>query len=66
MDLKFSCPQCGSQTFKTDAEPKSLEDFDGAVCADCGAVVTEEDVKAQLQAVAEGMMRKALRDAGMK
>jgi transcription initiation factor TFIIIB Brf1 subunit/transcription initiation factor TFIIB len=66
MDLKFSCPQCGSQTFKTDAQPKTLEDFDGAVCADCGTVVTQEDVKAQLRVVAEEMMRKALRDAGIK
>jgi transcription elongation factor Elf1 len=61
-DIKFSCPQCGGETFKTSVEPKSLEDFNGAVCADCGTEVTEEDVKNQLRGVAEKMIKDAFRN----
>jgi DNA-directed RNA polymerase subunit RPC12/RpoP len=65
-DLKVSCPQCGSTVFKTKIEPKRLEDFNGAVCAQCGATIGEDDIKAQTGKVVDDLVRDAFRKAGFK
>lgn len=65
-DIKFSCPKCGHKTFKTSTEPKCLEDFNGAVCENCGTVVTEDDIKAQLRELADKLVRDAFRKSGLK
>lgn len=42
---RFACKHCGSEAFKCVSEPKSLDQFVGAVCSDCGATVTENDIR---------------------
>jgi transcription initiation factor TFIIIB Brf1 subunit/transcription initiation factor TFIIB len=66
MDYKFSCPQCGSEVFKTKTKPKRIEDFNGAVCNKCGTVITEDDIKAQALKIADDLVRDAFRKAGFK
>ena len=51
--IKFSCPQCGNESFKVAAEPKSYEEFIGAECAGCGRALTDSDIKEQATAAPE-------------
>jgi len=60
--VPFVCKHCGSETFKTSSEPKTYEDFLGATCAQCGAVVTDEDIKAQAVKIAEALLNDAFKD----
>jgi predicted RNA-binding Zn-ribbon protein involved in translation (DUF1610 family) len=62
--IKFVCPQCGSDKFKTDHEPKTFEDMLGAKCADCGASLSEDDIKTRALKIAEDRMRKAFGEDG--
>ena len=62
--VPFVCKRCGSQTFKTESEPKTYEDFLGAVCAKCGAVVTDEDTKAQAVEIADRLLKDAFKKFG--
>jgi transcription elongation factor Elf1 len=57
--IQFSCPQCQGEKFKATREVKSLADFDGAVCANCGTTISEDDVKNQAVTIA----RKSITDA---
>ncbi len=66
MNPKFSCKKCGSEIFKTTTEPQTFEDFNGAVCNNCGTVVTEDDIKAQALKIADDLTRDAFRKAGFK
>ena len=45
--VRFVCPNCGGDQFRTNAEPKTLDDMLGAPCAKCGTPLTEDDIKAQ-------------------
>ena len=65
-NISFVCKNCGFETFKTTSEPKTLEDFYGAVCAKCGTAITEDDIKAQARKVADDLVRDAVRKAGFK
>ena len=47
MAFEFTCKKCGSTKFKTLAEPQTLDDYLGAVCLDCRATVTSDDIKAE-------------------
>jgi len=58
-NISFVCKNCGFETFKTTSEPKTLEDFYGAVCAKCGTAITEDDIKAQAMKIAEKIARDA-------
>jgi ribosomal protein S27AE len=58
-DPQFSCPKCGTTEFKVPSRPKTIEDFIGAVCSNCGGTITEDDIKAQALKIAERKMRKA-------
>lgn len=55
------CPSCGGTTFRAhEGEIKSLADFTGATCANCGREITEQDVKDQAADLARAIMRGAL------
>jgi transcription elongation factor Elf1 len=56
--ISFVCAHCGHDKFKSDREVKTLEDMLGATCANCGASLTEDDIKAQGIKIAEERMRK--------
>jgi len=45
--IPFSCPRCHGEQFKVAAEIKNLEDFNGAVCTNCGYVMSADDVTKQ-------------------
>ncbi|WP_458410670.1 ECs_2282 family putative zinc-binding protein, partial [Klebsiella variicola] len=36
MDIKITCPECGSERIKAPAEVNKLDDLAGSICADCG------------------------------
>jgi len=57
--IKFVCPNCKSDQFKTEHEVKTIEDMFGATCVDCGTALTEDDIKAQALKIAEERMREA-------
>jgi hypothetical protein len=64
--IPFICKKCGSETFKTTSEPKSLDDFDGAVCANCGTTITKDDIERQTAKIAEKAIKDALGGLGFK
>ncbi|WP_412479893.1 ECs_2282 family putative zinc-binding protein [Azonexus sp. IMCC34839] len=53
----IECPQCGNKTFKLSAEKHAKGEFDGAVCIDCGRVISEDDIRAKAIDVAENEIR---------
>jgi hypothetical protein len=57
----IKCPSCGGATFHvTKNEIKSLADFTGASCSNCGRKITDQDVKRQTTELAQTIMRGAL------
>jgi len=66
MNVPFACKNCGSETFKSTSEPKSLEDLYGAICANCGTAVSEDDIKSHALKIADELARDALRKVGFK
>ena len=62
--VKFVCPNCKGDKFKTEHEPKAFEDMIGAKCVDCGTALTEDDIKAQALKIAEDLARKAFGEDG--
>jgi transcription elongation factor Elf1 len=65
LEPQFLCPKCGSTVFKLFTEPKTIEDFNGAVCSNCGTSITEQDIKSQALQIAEKAAREAFRDSGL-
>jgi transcription elongation factor Elf1 len=65
-NIPFACTSCGSETFKTAAEPKSLDDFEGAVCANCGAPFSKCEIEDQARQVAKKAVMETFRKAGFK
>ena len=63
-DPRFSCKHCGSETFKVVSEVKSYKDFRGAVCSNCGAAVSEDDIRDQARALADKTVRESFKNAG--
>lgn len=59
-NIQFVCKNCGSETFKTTSEPESLDDFDGAICTNCGTALSTDDIKGQAVKIAEKTIRDAL------
>lgn len=66
MDIPFICKNCGSETFKTTSKPKTIEDFNGAICAKCGTAITEDDIKDQARKIADKIVRDAFGKTGFK
>ena len=64
--IPFSCPQCNGEAFKVATEVKRLEDFNGAVCADCGRTITEEDIKHRAAQIARKSITDAIKGRGFK
>lgn len=63
--VPFSCKHCGSETFRTTTEVKTFEDYLGPICNECGAIVTEDDVKEQAVDIAGKIARDAFKKAGL-
>ncbi|WP_425133726.1 ECs_2282 family putative zinc-binding protein [Enterobacter hormaechei] len=42
-EVKFSCPECSGELFDSTAIPEGSDSFAGAVCGNCGHVVTEDE-----------------------
>lgn len=55
-NIKFYCPKCGNQTFKTLREVKTYDDYLGAVCAKCGRALTDDDIKERAVEIAEDLV----------
>jgi transcription elongation factor Elf1 len=62
--IPFSCPQCHGEQFKVAAEVKSLEDFNGAICTNCGHVMTVDEVKKQARDEAVKLAKAAFKRVG--
>ena len=62
--IPFSCTHCGSETFTASSPVKTYKDFLGAVCAKCGAVVKEDDIKKKGLKIADDLVRDAFKKAG--
>lgn len=41
--IKFSCPECGGEVFDTSFKPQGSDSFAGAICKNCGHLVTEDE-----------------------
>ena len=64
--MKFACTKCNGSTFKPAREGTTLGDFIDAPCANCGTVLTEDEIKAQAQKMAADVLRRKFGDGGMK
>ena len=42
-EVKFSCPECSGELFDSTAILEGSDSFAGAVCGNCGHVVTEDE-----------------------
>jgi len=62
---EISCPKCHKTILKVVKSPRSLEDLYGASCANCGTVITEEEVKRQALEIAAKAARDAFSKAGL-
>ncbi len=56
-NIPFHCKQCGSETFKTSRKVETMDDMQGAVCSQCGAEFTEDEIKKQARKIAENLIR---------
>ena len=65
-NIPLVCSNCGSDKFTTTSKPKSLDDLEGASCANCGTPFNRRGVENQAKRVAEDLVRDALRKAGFK
>ena len=54
------CPKCGHKVLETISEPRRNEPFPDAVCAKCGAAITEDDIREQTGKIADKIVRDAL------
>ena len=57
----FACPKCGHNVLKTASEPKRNEPFPDAICAKCGATITENDIRKQAGKILDKLVRDAVR-----
>ena len=64
--MQFACTKCGGSKFRPAREGTTLEDFVGAPCADCGTVLTEDEIKTQAQKMAAESFRRKFGEGGMK
>ena len=60
--VPFICPQCGGSQFRVTSQPKSLDDMIGALCADCGTPLTEDEIKKQAREIAEDAAKKGFKN----
>ncbi|WP_418271166.1 ECs_2282 family putative zinc-binding protein [Klebsiella variicola] len=42
-EIKFPCPECSGEIFDVSAIPEGSDSFAGAVCGNCGHLVTEDE-----------------------
>lgn len=47
----FRCPECGQQTFQTDALPSSPSALVDAECTNCGHALTADEIAAQVPSI---------------
>jgi predicted RNA-binding Zn-ribbon protein involved in translation (DUF1610 family) len=64
--MQFACTNCGGSKFKPAGEGTKLEDFFNAPCADCGTILTEDEIKTQAQKMTAEVFRRKFGDGGMK
>ena len=59
--VKFACPDCGSESFKFSAEPHSMDNVES--CASCGRTISRDDIVSHsrdfAKKQADEMVRKA-------
>ena len=58
--VNFTCPKCGHNVMKTTAEPNKKTMLKNAICAKCGASVSDKDVERQAGKIADDIVRKML------
>ena len=62
--IPFTCPRCQGEKFKVPSKVKSLEDFYGATCTNCGHAMTEDEVKKQARDEAVKLAKAAFKRGG--
>ncbi|HHQ6627123.1 TPA: ECs_2282 family putative zinc-binding protein [Serratia fonticola] len=65
MDIKITCPDCGSEHIKTPTKVNSLDDLTDASCIDCGRAFGKDDVIAKAREVALDAIRNSLGKSGL-
>ena len=56
---RITCPQCQGEAFKVTRRIERIEDFYGAVCANCARTITKEDIKRWSAQTAKQMLADA-------
>jgi uncharacterized Zn finger protein len=59
--IPIKCPSCGGTKFSAASRLKSLDEFSGSVCADCGHTVSAGDVKKQAIEIARKAAKEAIK-----
>lgn len=54
---KFSCAHCGSQEFNVTSKAQGDDDLAGAICANCGAELTEDDIRTQGRKMVDDLIK---------
>ncbi|MBB5060482.1 transcription elongation factor Elf1 [Granulicella aggregans] len=54
------CPDCGEQTFQTDAVLLSPSNLVEAECTNCGHPLTEEEIASQVSSITLGALKDML------
>ncbi|MHA8681285.1 ECs_2282 family putative zinc-binding protein [Klebsiella pneumoniae] len=60
MDIKITCPECGSERIKAPSEVHTLDDLAGSICADCGREISKDDVVSQARQFAIDSLRNSI------
>ncbi|WP_446698038.1 ECs_2282 family putative zinc-binding protein [Atlantibacter hermannii] len=60
-EVKFSCPNCGSESFIFSAEPGTMENLES--CAGCGRAISKDDVIEHSRKIAKKRADEILRNA---
>lgn len=65
MDIKITCPDCGSEHIKTLTKVHSLDELSAASCNDCGRAFNKDDVIAKAKQVAIDAIGKSIGESGL-
>jgi transcription initiation factor IIE alpha subunit len=59
----FTCPKCGEHTFETGESIETAMDLAGSRCSNCGHVLTEKEILAELKTIPESTIEVMLENA---
>ena len=56
--IPFTCPKCGNEVLIARMKIKSVPDFEGTICKNCGYAITEEDILTHARSIVGSMIAK--------